>query len=200
MRFFTKDKQDKVIIVHLGNIGLDDAAKTRQYAKRFQNFRFYGIDLAKLTGQIPSNWEQIKTNFLNGLSIFQDDSIDIVSSELGLGYYNANGEISDPFFNKIELEKIEKYTKNVVECIFKKLKKGGKLLIVVGRGEHRDYVLNSLNIFHFRILEMRKLRENELERTGYIKHFEEMYHNNPDLFSKFDLSPPNLIQIVAEKV
>ena len=38
----------KKTIVHLGNVGEDNARKTREYSNRFKKFEFIGIDKNKL--------------------------------------------------------------------------------------------------------------------------------------------------------
>lgn len=99
-------------IVHLGNVGEDKAYRSKELAKRFPDFEFYGIDLKslkdrsilhedsiKLTKQLkelrerrlvkkkPDNFKQMKTNFINGLNQFKDSTLDLVTSDFALGYY-----------------------------------------------------------------------------------------------------------------
>ena len=116
-------KSTPAIVVHLGNVGQGKelAEKTKKYSRRFGKVRFIGIDLAKFTrpGK-PRNWRQWNVDFLEGLERLRDNSVSIISSEMGVGYFDPPKGGS-----------LLKYAKEVVGAAYKKLKPGGKLMVVL---------------------------------------------------------------------
>ncbi|MFA4906836.1 MAG: class I SAM-dependent methyltransferase [archaeon] len=130
--------QEKRAVVHLGNyfdIGVANgevgfASKTRKYAERFPETRFVGIDIQKLKSDLP-NWKQIEAEFISGLKKMPDNSVDIISSEMGLGYYSSNVQYAKWLTQRTKLMKRELYTAEVMRLAAKKLKQGGKLMVAV---------------------------------------------------------------------
>lgn len=84
--------QSTKVVVHLGNVGMDDAEATRRYVERTlaREIRVIGIDVAGLRSPAV-RWEQIKVDFIGGLRGLADDSVDVVLSELALGHYDFVG-------------------------------------------------------------------------------------------------------------
>ncbi len=128
-------KRGKRIVVHLGNVGDNPeqtiplkqlAKKTAEYAKRFSDTQFIGIDLQRLRREKTNNWIQEITDFEYGLEKLKDNSVDLVSSELGVGYYGAN-----PFATPGDKTR---YTFSTIKTAFHKLKPKGKLMLVVDEG------------------------------------------------------------------
>ncbi|GEM_PF-1933618 len=144
-------------IVHLGNVGEDAAYRSKMLAKRFPNFEFYGVDLKgidssvyvhegmrfskfsnrkeRLLEKVPENLVQLKTDFLGGLSKFKDNSIDMVTSDFALGFYEkAHSLLKLKILNigrSISgLAKSSKeYTSEVITQIHRKLKPNGKIVV-----------------------------------------------------------------------
>jgi len=137
----------KRTIVHLGNVGYDSAKKSREYAKRFPNFEFVGVDkypiklYSKNKMNIPKNLNQIESEFLSGLHKLEDSSVNLISSEFAVGHYElSNSDVSnrntggriltdrtryDLIFTKKE------YTKKIIKLCYKKLIPGGKIIFLV---------------------------------------------------------------------
>jgi hypothetical protein len=161
--FFGSKKSSDTFVVHLGNLGEDAGEKTRVYSKRFPNIKFVGIDTGPVPPDRPVNWEQIEGEFISGLKSLPNNSIDIVSSELAVGHYDLiiNG--------KTKMLK-EKYTKNIVRLIWKKLKLGGKVIIVVGDHTAERIVIKAVEKY-FKINEIRPLSKRELNRTLYSRKY-----------------------------
>ena len=181
--FFSGKKSTDTLVVHLGNLGNDEGAKTRTYSKRFPKMKFVGIDLESGSQDKPVNWEQIEGDFISGLKKLSNNSVDIISSELAVGHYErlVNG--------KIKMLK-ERYTKKVVKLIWKKLKLGGKVIIVVGDSQAEKCVIDAVKKY-FKIHEIRPLSKHELNRTLYSRQYALKPH---------DYLSHGLYQISAKKV
>jgi hypothetical protein len=133
------------VVVHLGNVGYGDgrpdsretpARKTREYAWRFPNTLFIGIDLREFRGHTRDNFIQIKANFPQGLKRLRDDSVDVISSDLGLGHYDPDG--TDPadmegLLGAMFYGWTRQNTADTLKVAHMKLRKGGKLLLAVGK-------------------------------------------------------------------
>jgi hypothetical protein len=148
-------------IVHLGNVGDDRAYRSKMLAQRFSNFDFHGIDLKglrskkflhqdveantklkekrviRLKQRTPENLNQIRADFIKGLSKFPDNSLDIITSDFAVGFYkkektykkakqnaDAAKEISQQYINIGS----EEYTQEIIELVYKKLKPKGKFI------------------------------------------------------------------------
>jgi len=181
--FFGRKNSTDTLVVHLGNLGSDEGAKTRTYAKRFPKIRFVGIDLESVSQDKPVNWEQIEGDFISGLKKLSNNSVDILSSELAVGHYGrlVNG--------KIKMLK-ERYTQKVVRLIWKKLKLGGRVIIVVGDISAKKCVIDAVKKY-FKINEIRPLSKHELNRTLYSRKYALKPH---------DYLSDGLYQINAQKL
>lgn len=120
-------------VVHLGNLdvprGTELGIKTRNYAARFPNVRFIGIDITGLGRKPPlKNWRQWRTDFLRGLRRLPDNSVFSISSELSLGYHDRKGKY--PTVRK-QFPPLVKYTASAISLAFRKLAQGRTLRIVV---------------------------------------------------------------------
>jgi len=179
MRNYNKNRGRKPVIVHLGNI--DDysekdglASKTASYSERFPKFKFIGIDLTYLYLRPPASltWEQLKASFESGLKKLKDNSVDIISSEMALGYYGSNNIFHPKLYDYKE------HTCHSIKIAYKKLRKGGKLLIAVG-DDVIDLIKQAVKEAGFRKnkVEIRLMTEKERKRTtwlsatGWVKNF-----------------------------
>jgi hypothetical protein len=122
-------------VVLLGNVGYGSHYGETRYAKWASSLKVAGIDLNPLDGPKPKNMEQITKEFVEGLEQIEDGSVSIIKSGLGLGHYNAKGEMEKtkklPIIGtKRPLTKrnaLVVYTRKVLETAYRKLKPGGKL-------------------------------------------------------------------------
>lgn len=156
------------LIVHLGNVGDIQpgtgifAAKTHKYAGRFKNFSFVGIDSIGLMPQQP-NCRQIKADFFDGLKQLKNNSADIISSELALGHHTEGGrEYHRPD------EYVHEYTHETLKEAYKKLKTGGKLMVLVS--EHVVPVMEHAFFgtpFRKEKITVRPITDKELHRTHW---------------------------------
>jgi hypothetical protein len=171
-----KKKPKMKIVVHLGNA--DNlktnpvsgkwvyAAKTADYAERFPNIKFIGIDL-NYTGHplkklMARNWKQMQNDFYYGLSKLKDNSVSIISSEMAVGYYGL-AEKSPP---------MQAYTSKIISVAYRKLEPGGKLMLV------GNFMLaEELKVFCKQAgfkeekIELRELTKKEMQRTRWLSEF-----------------------------
>lgn len=117
----TLKPRPKKQIVHLGNVGEDNAHRSKMLAKRFPNFQFHGIDLKHITDTSflhpsaekevkenpylselienrskldkPANLNQIRAEFIEGLNSFPDNYLDLVTSDFAIGFYKEEKNI-----------------------------------------------------------------------------------------------------------
>ncbi len=148
-------------ILHLGNVGEDGAARSKKLASRFSNFDFHGIDLkhiknSEYTHSVaekekslkrikfsglkegkPKNLNQIQADFIEGLTCFPNNYLDIVTSDFAVGFYKKQrrhedikktAEIADKIGSQYANIGSEKYTKEIIELIYNKLKPKGKFI------------------------------------------------------------------------
>jgi len=170
--------QEKRRIIHLGNVrdrGITQgeprtAAKTRRYAKRFRKFQFVGIDIAPMPGRRPKNLEQRRKNFSEGLEKEIDNSVDLISSEMALGYYKAYPK---SMIDTKSSRKRRKHTKETIKLAFIKLKPGGKMHITVGNPVLRE-ILKTLKKTGFEV-EHRKSTHKEWLRTFFTAKTKKRY-------------------------
>ena len=163
---YKKDSGHARQIVHLGNLGMDEGQKTRDYAKRFLNFRFIGIDTQEAPQDRPPNWDQIEAEFLVGLNKLEDACIDLISSELAVGHYGSMKK------GKVKALK-EVYTRKILQKAYKKLKPNGKVHIVVGDDTALRLVEDGLKRAGFRKIKLKGISRSQAMRTPYMrKYFE----------------------------
>lgn len=162
--FQKRSKKYSKQIVHLGNLGLDKGQKTRDYAKRFLNFRFIGIDNSEAPQGRPQNWDQIEADFLVGLNSLEDACIDLLSSELAVGHYDFWKEGKIKAFKDV-------YTRKILKAAWKKLKFGGKVHIVVGDETALRLVENGLKKAGFRNIKLERISRSQAMRTPYMKKY-----------------------------
>ncbi len=163
------------IFVHLGNVGDPEffrrgpgADKTRKFAERFPQVDFVGVDL-RAVEPTTKNWVQHQADFLTGLQKLEDNSVNHISSDLALGYYDAKGACDDFW----------KYTEQVLKLAKRKLKQGGKLRISVS--ENRKKIILLIKQLGFSSIEVRPFSREEYNRTSWTQQL------------------PGLIQITAIK-
>jgi|GEM_PF-1932677 len=170
----------KRIVVHLGNIGYHDTStkkegevyykstlpanqiKTHKYAKRFRDIDFIGIDLKKYTQFRPKNWMQMQLDFLDGLKKLENNSIDLISSEMSVGYYTKGAkEIFD-----------ETYNRQLLNLAYQKLVPGGKLMIALTTPRLkllRQIIIESQ--FPKRKRKIKLMTKKEQERTYWLQKY-----------------------------
>ncbi len=173
----------KRVIVHLGNVGSGKtkvgtikinhfpAQKTFAYAKKFPNFKFIGIDALHLGLYMqikPKNMNQIKAGFKGGLGKLKDNSVDLISSEMALGYYGSKFK----GVNKSQKGNYREYTKKVTERAYKKLKSGGKLLIALD-SDIIASVFDSLVSVGFKPenIKAKLMTKKESQRTYWLENY-----------------------------
>jgi len=164
-------KKPERVVVHLGNVGdissSGFAAKTDSYSSRFPETKFIGIDSSFLSLKSKrNNWQQMKTTFNAGLRKLKDNSVDIISSELALGYYDSKTTET----TNAGQGNFKRYTKTTINTAFKKLKSNGKLQLAVTG----SVVLNVLEAlkkagFQEKKAVMYELSGSELNRTFWFK-------------------------------
>lgn len=116
-------KSEKMIIVELGNVDFtredgDVMCDLELIAQFFPHHQFFAIDLEGHYSSVP-NFLQLTCDFVSGLDYFDDGSVDLIISEMTLGFYNKRGEIV----------KDEKYTSLTTKKIYDKLNNKGRALI-----------------------------------------------------------------------
>jgi hypothetical protein len=114
-------RRKKPIVVHLGGVGYGEKAleKSRRYARRFPGINFKAVDVKPYPGEKPGNLETVEADFRKGLEREKDSSVDLISSEMALGFYGARYRD----YNEHALE--------TFKAAHRKLRKGGKLMFVV---------------------------------------------------------------------
>jgi len=183
MALSRKQQSKRPLFVHLGNIGPPEfpAEKTARYAKRFPKVDFVGIDIGAV-GKTPKNWRQIEAGFIEGLKKLKDNSANGISSEMALGYY--------------PVEALGVGTMNAVKLCFKKLKPGGKLMIVATSGNF-SLIMDSLFQAGFSSgkTKARPFTEKEYERTYWTRNFRQVVMPVIEKMRHSD----KLFQIIAQK-
>ena len=140
-----------VNIVHLGNIGesrshLAPGSYTRALADAHPYRNYFGVDTKPWQGTPLDNYRHLQFEFLEGLDRFPDNSISLISTQLALGYYSADGRLmipvvvspyTDPeesmfraeisarrlgFFQDVkDIEELTDYTASTIELALRKL-------------------------------------------------------------------------------
>jgi len=192
-----REKTNQVIVVHLGNMGhfvlSEDVEKTRECASDFPEVYFYGIDIRCPNVEPMENFAQIQADFKSGLldDRINDGSVSIISSELSLGYYDRQGNevIRDPEAGSESPEEMEvkEYTIQTLQAAYEKLRRGGKVMLVVDRNT-LDFFMDAFTHTPFmrEKIKSRPLKPHEYERTIYTR-----------LHEHRDVNP--LIQLIAIK-
>lgn len=159
----------KRLVVHLGNMGSHRGEKTRKYAKRFPNIKFIGIDLTplvRLPGEAkkPRNWKQQQGDFFTRLRRQKPDSVDVISSELAVGYYGR------PEQNMESDRSRPAPTTQLLKTIHEKLKPGGKCFLVVD-SIIRDRLLEMLANTPFRPekISFYRIPTQHMDRTNWMR-------------------------------
>jgi len=135
-------KRKPPTVVHIGNVGLSYAneipcAKTEKFSSRFPGINFIGIDLRGASSK-NRNWKQVKADALSGLNKLEDNSVSIIRSEMALGYYTSRVLNSHKVDN---LADSVAYARKVLDVSIKKLKPGGKVVIVADPNVAREIVV-----------------------------------------------------------
>lgn len=195
-------------IVHLGNVGEDSAYRSKQLAKRFSNFDFYGVDLKKITDSSllhpnirisetlrnlrdrrllkpkPKNLEQIQKDFVQGLNRFKDGSLDLVSSDFGVGFYKKErniGKLKSAIKKEMDIGVsayigADTYTRKVINLIYKKLKPNGKVIIYFfNTPRYRENLIFAFENsgFEYRIepVDISKIQMNDSDKVSRYNSF-----------------------------
>jgi len=161
------------LVVHVGNVGARcegeiPSDKTRRYAKRFPGFDFVGIDPRPDNSAKPPNWRQLKESDVNGLKRLKDNSVDIISSDMGLGYFTESGA-----FALSGSDTRRRHIEKSLKLAFEKLKPKGKLLISVGGAKLKNAVRKALLRAGFepKKIHARAFTKNENGRTVWTEFF-----------------------------
>lgn len=167
----------KRVVVHLGNTadttGFVLAEKTNAYSARFPNTQFIGIDVLPVPGTRRNNWQQIKASFNAGLKRLKNNSVDLISSEMALGYYDSksNG------LRQSKTGNYKYYTQTTIKTAFQKLRPGGKLQIAVTQEVIGDIIAALKKAgFKEKNTGLNKIKKDSAKRTAYIKYFS---HTSP---------------------
>ena len=187
----TKPKE-KRLVVHLGNVhadgGVPPAMKTTDYAQRFKKVTFVGIDVMH---QKPNqkNWKQLQMDFIEGLKTFKNNSTDIISSEMAIGYYGSQ-------FVGTEHSKTLDYKEhafNTVKYCHQKLKPKGKLMVAVDSSVFRLVEKAMLQAgFKKENINFYEIKGKELARTFWLYE----YDYKP---KRFSLKKGKFYQLIAQK-
>lgn len=154
-------KRNLPLVAHLGNIGYGFLpspllTRTARRALNFPSAHFLGIDIRKPVSSkrlqlalqalppekreklfplfnerrklLRRNLSQRQAHFAKGLERLKDNSTDRIESVLGVGHYLESGKDVTPR----TAETSRAYTQKIIGLSFRKLKPGGKLVLVVG--------------------------------------------------------------------
>ena len=118
------------VVVHIGNVGLSlegrsAAQETEHEARRNPRDRFIGIDRKEHVPALP-NWSQRTGELLEKINELADGSIDEFSSRMTIPYV--------AFRTMKNLGELKDYNRSVIALIYRKLRSGGKLEIMVHEG------------------------------------------------------------------
>lgn len=156
---FSKKPKSPRKVLHIGNIGQDNAYRSKVLAKRFPNFEFYGVDLKSLKDEnylknrffknllkktnpkrfleVPKNLKQFQKEYIEGLVQFKNNSLDLAVSDFSLGYYKKATShkqlkilnILNFLYISSHIKNSKEYTKRTLDLLYEKLKPGGKVII-----------------------------------------------------------------------
>ena len=199
MRLVRAPAKPKRRVAHLGNIGTfmpeqEMATKTKKYAERFKDFEFVGIDKAKYN--VPEGiekWKQKQSDFVIGLLTEKNNSFDVISSEMAVGYYGPIKLERPVVYPHTRATKI--YTNFLMKLIYKKLKKGGKLNIVAGESA-LDNIIEGLHRTPLKEkYKIKELSESEKQKLTYWTKTKKFYWGGKML----DNTDDKIYRITAEK-
>ncbi len=107
-------------------------SKIERLANLFRNINFTNINLDLVRSFREKNYFRQKADFLKGLEKCKDKSIDILRSEMALGYFSfKNGNAVDKYSDsKLTNDNITAYTARVLKIAKKKLTNYGKIVII----------------------------------------------------------------------
>lgn len=136
-----KQNTQKRVIVHLGNRGLDFKKeprfeKTFTFARRFKNFLFKGIDIRHGKSSL-SNWEQQTGDALKKLREMKNSSINMISSDMFVGYYDNMTLKKTKIVNSRESKS---YSEQLFSVALKKLKPKGTFFVTIDN-ENAGFVI-----------------------------------------------------------
>jgi len=155
-------KSEKMIIVELGNVdftgeGGDVMCDLEFIAQFFPHHQFFAIDLEGYYSSVP-NFLQLTCEFASGLDYFDDGSVDLIISEMTLGFYDKHGEIVMD----------EKYTSLAIEKVYDKLNNKGRALIsntpFSSRHIYKKFIGTGFEDVHHR-----RFYDDEYERTRWTR-------------------------------
>lgn len=120
----------KRVVVHLGNRGLGlfrekKFEKTTRLASRFRNLLFKGIDIREGKSTLP-NWKQGTGDAIKKLKKFKDSSVNMISSDMFVGYYDKN--LTKKFQISSE-DTRNTYAKKILKLGYRKLKPKGTFYV-----------------------------------------------------------------------
>lgn len=107
-------------------------SKLLKLAKLFRKIKFTNINLDIKRSSRRKNYFRQRAGFLEGLKNKANSSIDIIRSELALGYFTVkNGKAVDKFNSpNLTDRNITAYTSRVLKIAKQKLTKRGKIVII----------------------------------------------------------------------
>lgn len=170
------------IVVQLGNAGFKrdpQAAETIRLAERRPDISVIGIDrkkpnAAKRPGKTSwkgrrnahksnkskiENWHQIQASFGKGLKGLRDNSVSVIQSKMALGHYTLNGREAAKYDSLVKAD-----TTATLNVAHKKLKKGGKLKMILG-SQRLELVKDCLNRSRF---EKGKIGIRKIPSANYV--------------------------------
>lgn len=137
-----RKKQQNNIVVHMGGIDSRGAkARMEKRAKKHPTLRFLEINQKRPYNANTKNLKIIQGDFVDCLKRQKDESIGLIRGEMSIGYYGrAKGEMP-----KTQSKKdVVKYTKQIINLAYKKLKRNGKLTVLVENELHTQPALDNL--------------------------------------------------------
>lgn len=176
----TKTTRKKPLVVHLGNRGVTTTSfflkeklyeKTIAFAKRFKSLNFIGIDPHGFP-RTRKNWKQLRTDALKGLNKLEDNSVNMISSDMMIGYYGKRAS----FPLVLEYPNIARtYATNVFKIARKKLKSKGIIYATVD-ADRVELIIKSATAAGFskeKISITKIAKENEAKNSFWTKEFAE---------------------------
>lgn len=115
---------------HIKNPDYTHSAAEKE--KSLRAIKFSGLEEGK-----PKNLNQIQAEFREGLTCFPDNYLDIITSDFSVGFYKKQHRHAEIKKTADAADKIgsqyanigsEKYTKEIIELVYKKLKPKGKFI------------------------------------------------------------------------
>jgi len=184
-------RRKRPVVVHFGNVGLAfpgeaPAARTLNFASRFEGINFFGIDLRPWRAEKP-NWVQIQSDLLGGVRRLQNNSVSLISSEMTLGYYGRR---------KIRRSAVasestsKRYAVDVLRESLRKLKRGGKMLVTVDSTRAPLIIFAALEAGFKREGILQKRVQSKNAMSYWVNEFTEYGHSS---------DKTNMVQITLKK-